>query len=106
MRAGDFRHRVTIQSSTETEDGYGGVSLSWSDDFTIWARVRPQAGRERFDAEQQEGTFYTHVIEARYRTDITTEQRATWDGRILDITSVQNVEGMDRELRIECHEVV
>lgn len=98
MRAGQLRHRVTIQQSSQSQDEFGGTSDSWVDFKTRWASVQPiRAGsREFFDAERYD-VEATHVIRMRHTTGITPKMRASYDNRTFDIQYVQNVGERDRE---------
>ena len=40
MKAGQLRHRVTLQSRVDTVDALGQPSTSWLDTATLWADVR------------------------------------------------------------------
>ena len=40
MKAGQLRHRVTIQTQVATQDALGQPSTSWLDTKTVWADVR------------------------------------------------------------------
>lgn len=106
MRAGDLRHRVTIQAKQATRDAYGAEVVTWGDVATVWAAVEPLAGREFLQAQQVQEAVTTR-IRVRYRGDVayTPEMRASWDGHLYNILSVIEVEGRRRELHLMCEEV-
>lgn len=54
--AGDLRFRVRFDKQTETEDPYGGVVSSWTEQFTRWAKIKPMMGGEGVQAERLQGT--------------------------------------------------
>ena len=105
MRAGELRHRVTIQQKIVTRDTFGGEVVTWADVATVWAAVEPLRGREFLDAKQiQAETAYR--VRMRYRSDVDTDMRIVWDSRTLEITAVLDVDGRGRELELMCREVV
>ena len=64
MQAGNLRHRVLLQSLTETRDPTtGAVAQSWVDFATVWGDVRYLAG-------------------------VTEKMRAVHDGKNFDINAV------------------
>lgn len=75
MQAGKLRHRVTIESLVETQDGTtGAISRAWSTVATVWAAVEPLSGRE-FLAAQETQSQVTARIVIRHRSDVTTKMR-------------------------------
>lgn len=87
LRAGRLNKRVAIQEYASTSDGGGGTTQTWATitNGTVWARVSPLDGVERFQAQQVQGTL-THEIEIRYRSDVTTKMRVSYDGRFFYIS--------------------
>jgi SPP1 family predicted phage head-tail adaptor len=86
LRAGRLNRRVSIEQVTRTADGGGGYTEGWAaiPNGTVWARVSPLSGSERFDAQQVQGTLTTEV-EIRYRSDVTSAMRVNHGGRLLYI---------------------
>ncbi len=105
MRAGDLRHRITIQELTEVKDPLSGeVTNDWKDICTIWAEIRALRGREYF-AAQQTIAESSHEITIRYRKGIKPTMRAVHDDRIFDIQAVLDKDGKMRYLSLVCKEV-
>lgn len=100
MRAGQLRHRVTIQRPTE--DINGGAT-TWSDVETVWASIAPIAGREYFAAQQVQSDV-THRVRMRYGPTVTTKDRLTFGVRHFDIRTVLNRDERNRELELLCIE--
>lgn len=105
MRAGDLRHRVTIQQLSALSDGMGGVRETWQDVATVWAAVEPMEGRERYEAQQIQAEL-THRVRLRYRPGITPKMRVVHKGRIFQIEAVINRAERNRELILLCAEEV
>lgn len=104
MRAGQLRHRVTIQQRTDADDGAGGLTITWTPLTVLWASVAPQTGRETIAARQVTPAM-THLVRLRYYAGLTTKHRVVLDGRALDILAIQNVEERNRELVLSCQEL-
>ena len=108
MRIGRLRHRLRIQSATETRTGSGGVTYTWATDAVVWAAVRPLLGREYMEARRVDAAV-THEVRIRYRSGLTPSHRFVFDNdtsRELNIVSVLNVDERDRELVVMCREDV
>ena len=103
MRAGNLRHRVAIQSVTDTASAFGDVSQSWSTVATVWASVTPLTAREALEADQVK-TKISHKVTMRYRSDVSTKNRLSYDSRTLNITSVLNVDEKNKTLVVLCVE--
>lgn len=116
MRAGNLRHRITIQLKTETADGTGGFIETWpeKDWVEVWASVIPLRGVELIEAMKLEGNV-RHKIEMRYRRQLYSiiapspiVKRLYWEkrDRYFNIISVINVRELNRKLEIMAEEVM
>jgi SPP1 family predicted phage head-tail adaptor len=103
MRAGRLRHRVTVESATETQGASGEVTLGWTTWASAWAAVEPLAGAERF-AAQQVNAEVTHRVTLRHLPGLSPRMRIRHEGRVLEIDAVLNVEERDRETHALCVE--
>ena len=97
MRAGTLRHRITIQEQTDTADGMGGFSTTWTDLFDMRVAIWPLSAKERLEAMKL-GVEVTHKIRGRYRSGITPKNRIKFDTRIFNITSMINPDERNRTL--------
>lgn len=95
----DLRHRIVIQTLTETADGAGGFTSSWADTVSIWAKITPTSAYERAQAMQLEATV-THKILIRYRSDIVPKQRIKFGSRYFGITGITNIEERNQYLQL------
>lgn len=92
MRAGALRHKIAIQEQTDTSDGMGGFSTSWSNVSgmgSVPAAIWPLKSDERIDAMKLEHEV-THRVRIRYRSGVTTKMRISWDSRTFNIISILN----------------
>ena len=99
MRAGTLRHRITIQEQTDTADGMGGFSTTWTDLFDMRAAIWPLSAKESLDAMKLE-LVVTHKIRIRYRSGITAKNRIKFGSRIFNIISLINPDERNRILDI------
>jgi SPP1 family predicted phage head-tail adaptor len=103
MRAGDLRHRLTIESPQRLSDGAGGATVTWTQLASVWAHIKPVSARELRSAEQR-AEKVTHEIVLRYRTDINSTMRLTGEGRTFNIEAIINEAERDRWLKCFCVE--
>lgn len=105
MQAGKLRHLVTIeyQRSDQGETGEVHADPKWYRFKIVNAAVVPLTGRELFNAEQVQPDVNTRV-EMRYLEGLTSAMRVNYDGRILNIASVIDLEERHREMHLMCIE--
>lgn len=88
MQAGNLRHRVLLQSLTETRDTTtGAISQSWVDFATVWGDVRYLGGLETLKADATTAIAKCS-IRVRYLAGVTEKMRAVHDGKNFDINAV------------------
>ena len=84
MRSGSLRHRVVVQGQTQTPNGMGGFSVTWSELFKSRAAIWPLSSKEQLDAMKLESVI-TNKIRIRYRAGITSKNRIVFGSRIFNI---------------------
>ena len=99
MKAGDLRHRITIQQLAEGENDMGDIVQVWTDFATVWASVEPLTGREYLSA-QQVSAETSGRIRMRYRAGVMATMRVLFGGRTYRILSVINPEERNIELEL------
>jgi SPP1 family predicted phage head-tail adaptor len=97
MRAGKLRHRVILQSRSDTQDETGSAVPAWANVATVYAAVEPLRGRELLTA-QSINSEVTGTIRMRYRAGIDASMRATYGGKTYNIVAVVNPEERNIEL--------
>lgn len=106
--AGLKRHKITIQSATESADSYGGTTQTWATYTTCWACIEPLSGREFFSAQQVNAEL-TSKITVGYdsKTSVVTQKmRITYNGRTFRIVAPPiNIEERNREILLMCSEL-
>jgi SPP1 family predicted phage head-tail adaptor len=110
MLAHRLRHRVEIQSRTQTQDPVTGeVTETWAtatDDngtslASVPAEVLMGAGRE-FMQSGTEQADTTARINLRWFPGLTQKMRLVWDGRTYNIKSLEADASGRREWRLRC----
>ena len=88
IAAGDLRHRVTIQAYADggrDEDGFPTPS-TWTDYVQLWAKITPLSSRDLIAAQAAQSEVVARMV-IRHRTDITTDMRVIYRGKIYAIAS-------------------
>lgn len=99
-RIGKFRHRVEIQTYTNSVDEEGGNNRSWATAATVWAKVNPISGKEREEGRQTESKLSHRITMRKYEAGLTAEDRIKFDGKFYNIIAI-----VDPEYR-GCFEVI
>jgi SPP1 family predicted phage head-tail adaptor len=85
MRAGRFRHFVTLQEKQVTRDVMGGETITWVDRETdVPAEIVPATAKNLQTAHQIYPEM-TGAIRIRYYPDITPQWRVRYGARIFSI---------------------
>lgn len=106
MRAGDLRHRLTIQQKSVTQNTYGEEIATWSTLTIVWGSVEDLSGREFYESRQVPAAEVTTRVRIRYRSDVEPTMRVIHGSRTLEIVAVLEPEGRKRETVLMCREVV
>lgn len=103
MQAGRLRHRVEIQTFTETQDTFGEPDRTWATADTVWAAIEPLRGQELLSA-QEINAETSHRVRLRYHSSVTPTARFKFGTRIFDILSVINWQERGASLEVLCTE--
>ncbi len=66
---GQLRHRVTLETRTETPDSYGEDQWTYSTLATVWANVQGMRGQEVFRDDQVQADA-THKVTIRHSSQV------------------------------------
>ena len=102
IKAGDMRHRASLQRKQRAPDGAGGSVITWQEYATPWCKITPKTGSERIYLDRLNAQGLSSVL-MRYRSDIDEKDKFVFRGREYQIRSIINVEERNRytELVIE-----
>lgn len=84
-----LRHRLKIETLSQSSDGQGGYIESWSELATVWGKLEPVSTSERLYAKKIEYQR-SHKCVIRYRNDVTQTMRIVFDNRYFQIKSVHS----------------
>ena len=104
MRSGNLKHKITIQSYSETQNDFGEVVKGWTDFKTAYASITPLSAKEFFKAGTN--AEVSHKIELRYLIGVLPKMRIIYNGREFSIESVLNIREANKSLQLICIEVM
>lgn len=108
MKSGKLWHLITLQSPFKgTKDAVGQPVVTWKDEVTDWAELRPLTTREQFIAAQRNAST-THFVSLRWRPSLSALNaawRVKYRDRIFAIDGPpKNVEERNIEIQLACTE--
>jgi len=105
IRAGRLRHRLTLQSKTESRDSYGASIIGWTTQRTVWGAIEPLSGRELFSQQQSQPEAQVKIL-IRYTESIDTTWRISHGGKYYDIVAVINHDESNKAITLLCRQGV
>lgn len=105
MRAGNLRHRITIERPAPSRDESGSESTVWEPYATVWGSIEPMTGREGDGAVQILASLDTTItIRWSPRVDaVTAKWRVRHGGVTYDVGAPPiHVATRQREVRLLC----
>jgi len=111
MVAGPKRQRVSVETLSESRDGYGQKQKTWTTQGTYWASIRNLSGREAVNAKQIKADT-THMVTMRYigalfaSPGLLPSMRLLFNSRVFNILYVNNIDERNREYQLLCQELV
>ena len=103
--AGTLRHRIDVQTRTQTPDAAGAMVSTWTTTATLWAALNPLNAAEFQESGATVGQV-SHEIRLRYYAGLTPTNRFKFGARIFDIVSVTNRCERNYEMRVLCLEKI
>lgn len=104
MRSRSLKHKIVIQTYSETQNSFGESVKEWVDFKTVWSSITPLSAKEYFKAGVQ--AEVSHKIGIRYIRDIKPKMRVVYGTRIFSIESVLNIREANKTLQLICTEDV
>jgi SPP1 family predicted phage head-tail adaptor len=86
---GDLNRRLVLEAPVESADGAGGVTRSYPDRMTLWAKVEPVSARGAVVADAA-GATITHRITIRRRSAVTTRHRFVDGDTVYRIVTIRD----------------
>lgn len=104
MRAGQLRHRLTIQSRATTQDSFGSKQNGWSNDSEVWGGIRPLSVTEGVEAQKQVGSVSHKITLRAPGLDVGPEKRIKFGDRIFEVVGQMNWDERGEMLQVMCKE--
>jgi len=98
-----LRHRITLQSRSGVDDGYGQETLTWTDVLSCFASIEPAPRQQQVSGEAMFASR-THVVTIRYRPSVTERMRIVYGTRLFEIVSVIDLDERHFWLQLDCVE--
>jgi SPP1 family predicted phage head-tail adaptor len=106
VKAGELRHRVTLQSPVLVRNSSGQIkATSWADVATYRAEVTPLFGSEKDDGTQTVAVR-NYQVKLRAGPAIDPAWRFSFQGRALYVTTSVETGERNRQLVVFCREKV
>lgn len=104
MRIGKLRHRVALQSKTQTPNVAGSFDKNFPTVATVWGNVEAMSPVRLLDGKQVNERV-THRIVIRHRTDAMVAWRyVTHDGVRFYIHAARDLDGRNRFLALQAEQ--
>ncbi len=100
---GKLRHRVTLQSPTETRTATGDVVVAWVTEDTVWAAVEPLTGSEYLAVNQIQNDVSVRIVIRAY-TGVVPAWRVVFGDRTYLIEAVLNEDERNAYMQLMCVE--
>jgi SPP1 family predicted phage head-tail adaptor len=101
MNAGELNQRIVVEASIPTTNAIGDSILEWRPIATIWASKQHKTSRE-FYAAQKVNAEITDLFIIRYRANVTTRMRVSYNGKHYNILGTDDPNGKRREIHLLC----
>lgn len=106
----NLNRRLVLETSVKVPDGAGGFTHTWTAKGTVWASLKPGAGRERFGAAATISTVTYRIVVRGAPVGSprrpTTEDRFREGARIYEILAVSELDPDGRYLTCHANEEV
>jgi len=107
FRSEELDKRVDFKSGATSSD-WGASDPDWENPTTVAASVPVDIwfvrGQEAADAKQIRSNVAWR-IKLRYRSDLTTEMRAYWGSKVLEIEVIDTAQQRDGVMLLHCAEI-
>ena len=90
MEPGRLDRRIILLQRSSSADDWNQNVNSYVQLAEVWAEVRDQGAKEREEADQRV-TVNPKIFTIRFRSDITTKHRISYDSDIYHITGITEI---------------
>lgn len=105
--AGEFRHRINLQSDVGAGRTASGQHVpAWETYTSRWAKIAPLVGQQFFLGQEVAAGTVTHKINMRYDSRVKMQQQILYGNRVFNVVYALNLEERNVELELLCLESV
>ncbi len=106
----ELNKRLTFLSESKVSDNHGGWTVTWLEDFTVWAKAEPLMNvRGGYDVMlnewMQRHPETTHVFTIRYDATVNYHMRVRYKSITYEILGLENINEGEQWIRIYAREV-
>ena len=87
----NYRRKIVIEQLTNTKNGIGSTTKTWSTYKTVYASVTEKQGSKKFDDDQETSFFYTR-FKFLYFSGLKWNMRIKFNSKYYDIKSINITE--------------
>jgi SPP1 family predicted phage head-tail adaptor len=102
-RAGELRHEIKFERQGKTPDGGGGSAVAWNVVATMRVKIKSLSAGESFQAMRLESGKGFEMV-GRYRDDLLESDRINFNGRIMQVRGLIDIDEMGDWLKILAEE--
>lgn len=104
MEIGELKHRITFLKCIIQTNENGFEAETWEPFKTVWAKIENLSGREYFAAAQVKAEK-TVKFTIRYLEGLDETMRILFEGKVYNITSIDNIKYQNRFVEIKALEI-
>lgn len=102
MRAGQLRHRITLETRTTVPDDMGGNTVAYVVAAVLWADVVKDTTSRQLVEARKLNAKASHRVTLRHRAVDPVSQRFVYGGEVLDILTADDPDGTRVQLVCIC----
>lgn len=95
----DLRHRLELLAPTYAGDDTIDATVTYSTRDVVWGSLEPISAREAQLSTGLESES-THEAHIRYRSDVASDWRVSFRGRVFEVAGLEDLDERRRYLRI------
>lgn len=101
MNPGKYRHIITIEQATGTQDEYGAETKTWSEFAKLWAEIYTKKTTEHVVNDKITPVSMV-ILRTRYKPGITEAMRIVKGSTVYEILGINNIEERNITLEFTC----
>lgn len=104
LTIGDLDRRIEIQQVETAQDSYGAQTYTWDTYKYLWAKVFEKSGKVDDQADEMVAEQKTYFYIRNIGVTVNTSYRIIYDSKQYYIEVINEIDGRERFLEIQCKE--